>query len=159
VPVIKGELWKLVDHPAIYTVTTNASINKQGALVMGRGAALQAKQRIPGIEFEAADAILAWNKETGHDLTIPYGFLIVRPPRPDKSKFGFAIFQVKYQWDHPADPNLISCSLSCLRYTAYTNKDLTIRMNYPGIGFGRLPISEVEPMLTDLPKNVFVTYK
>ncbi|KKK79008.1 hypothetical protein LCGC14_2837860, partial [marine sediment metagenome] len=56
-PITRGELWKPVEHPAIYVVTTNASVNKRGELVMGRGAALQATQRIPGIAVEAAEIV------------------------------------------------------------------------------------------------------
>jgi len=157
-PVIKNELWKAVSGPAIYAVTTSASITKDGRLVMGRGAALQAVQRIPGIAYEAAQAIITSREQAGHLPHIPYGFLIVRPPRPEEGKYGFGIFQVKDHWERAADLNIISCSMACLRYYAHSNPDITIRMNYPGIGYGKLFISSVAPLLTDLPKNVYIFY-
>lgn len=41
------DLWKPVEN-AVYIVTTNSTIRKDGALVMGRGAALEATQSYPG---------------------------------------------------------------------------------------------------------------
>lgn len=47
---IKGNLWEQKDADAI-CVTTNGFCRKDGACVMGRGCALEAKNLYPGIEY------------------------------------------------------------------------------------------------------------
>ena len=84
-PIIRGELWQLVEHPAVYVVTTNASVNNSGELVMGRGAALQATQRIPGIALEAA-SLVDYRLGLLNRDDKPYGFVLVRQPRPEEKK-------------------------------------------------------------------------
>jgi len=163
-PIQHGDLWKPAPHPAIYTVTTNASINSNGELVMGRGAAYQATQRIPGIAKEAAEVVSAFRgyftmtPESKREIS-PYGFLVVRYPRPDEGKYGFGIFQVKETWDQPAQLPLIQLSMNTLRQYAHWNKGVTIRLNFPGIGNGKLSRSEVQPILRDLPENIHIFYK
>jgi hypothetical protein len=157
-PITRGELWQPVEHPAIYVVTTNASINKHGELVMGRGAALQATKRIPGIAKEAAKVIthrLGLLHREGND----YGFVLVRQPRPEEGKYGFGVFQVKKTWDQRATIPLISFSMNILRLYILSKKNITIRMNYPGIGNGGLPKGQVSLLLQDLPKNLHIFYK
>ncbi len=157
-PITRGELWQTVPHPAIYVITTNASINKKGELVMGRGAALQATQRIPGIAKEAAE-IITYRLGLLHREGKDYGFVVVRQPRPEEEKYGFGVFQVKKTWDRPATIPLISMSMNILRMYALSKRSLTIRMNYPGIGFGGLPKGQVSLLLQDLPENLHIFYK
>ena len=164
-PVKQEELWTPQSHPGLYLVTTNSSINRNGELVMGRGAALQATKRIPGIAKEAAQKILEWRKKSGRH---EYLLLIIREPRPLEGRYGFGIFQVKTIWNAPADLHLISTSLNVLRTYAYGRPELSIRMNYPGIGYGHLSRKAVgtvlEPNLKQgihpaIPKNVTVCFK
>ncbi len=157
-PITRGELWQLVEHPAVYVVTTNASVNNSGELVMGRGAALQAAQRIPGIALEAA-SLVDYRLGLLNRDDKPYGFVLVRQPRPEEGKYGFGIFQVKHAWDQPAKISLISHAMDILRMYALDKRDVTIRMNYPGIGLGGLPKSQVNLLLQDLPENLHIFYK
>lgn len=164
-PVKKEELWTPQPYPGLYLVTTNSSINKRGELVMGRGAALQATKRIPSIAKEAAQKILEWREKSGRH---EYLLLIIREPRPAQNRYGFGIFQVKTIWNAPADLQLISASLNALRTYAYGRPELSIRMNYPGIGYGGLSRKIVgtiiEPKLMKgiyptIPKNVTICFK
>jgi hypothetical protein len=125
---------------------------------MGRGAALQATQRIPGIAVEAAE-VVDYRLGLLNRTEKPYGFILVRQPRPEEEKYGFGIFQVKYTWDQPAKIPLISLSMNILRMYALDKKHVTIRMNYPGIGFGRLPKGQVSLLLQDLPENLHIFFK
>jgi len=140
----------------MYVVTTNATITLKGKLVMGRGAAEQATKRLKGIQKEAADVIKfhAWiNRLSKPPL---YGFLPVRLPRPEEGKYGFGIFQVKSHYSNKADLDIISTSASGLRVWALENSEVTIRMNYPGIGNGRLDKSSVIALIRGLPDNVYI---
>lgn len=164
-PVKQEELWTPQPHPGLYLITANSSINKRGELVMGRGAAKQAAERIPGIAKEAAQKILEWRKKSGQQ---EYLLLIIREPQPLEGRYGFGIFQVKTEWNNIADLHLISTSLNALRTYAYGRPELFIRMNYPGIGHGHLSRKAVgvvlEPNLKQgthpaIPKNVTVCFK
>jgi len=140
--------------PGMIAVSTNHSISKSGALVMGRGAALQAKQRIPGIDLECGEAIRSFQQRCDG----PYGFLVVRPPTD--SKIGFGIFQVKYHWAEAAALELIWYSAEGLAKWAKDHSDCAIRMNFPGIGNGHLSRQEVLPIIQDvLPQNVAVCHR
>ncbi len=125
---------------------------------MGRGAALQAAKRIPGIAVEAAE-IVDYRLGLLNRAEQPYGFVLVRQPRPEEGKYGFGIFQVKQAWDQPAKIPLISLSMNILRMYALEKKHITIRMNYPGIGNGKLPKGQVSLLLQDLPKNLHIFFK
>lgn len=153
----KEELWKEQAHPGLYIVTTNQTLKNDGSLVMGRGAALQAKERIPGIALEAGRVILEWQSKHGQD--IPYGFKIVRPPRPFEGLFGFGILQVKWQYFEGATTQLIACSMGMLINYCLSNPEVNVRMNRPGTGYGRLTVKEVAPLLKNSPKNLTICYK
>ena len=140
-----------VTLPVTYVVTTNAFVKKTGELVMGRGAAFQATQRIPNIATECADAINAHSKS--------YGFLPVR--EATSALAGFGIFQVKLNWWDDADLELIRISSGILLRAATENPEMKYRLNYPGIGNGNLDQADVEPVIAELVArpNVTVVYR
>lgn len=153
--VIRDELWRHPGMPGMIVVTTNSTLrHHEGSLVMGRGAALEAVMRIPRIDVECGRAIAAFAFVYGHDK---YGFLPVRIPTSEK--VGFGIFQVKHFWGDPADLSLIEHAVLILVGYANMNPDINIRMNYPGIGNGKLQRAEVEPLLAPLPDNVTICCK
>lgn len=143
--ILVEELFVKKPLPIVYIVTTNSYIRRDGSLVMGRGAALEATKRIPGIDSEAGKLI-------PHLGT--YGFIIVRTPLDYTA--GFGLFQVKYKFDDPADLELIKYSADKLTSLATREKNCQFRMNYPGIGFGHLTREVVEPLLSELPDNVTI---
>lgn len=125
---------------------------------MGRGAAFQATQRIPGIAKESAE-IITYRLGLLHREGNDYGFVVVRQPRPEEGKYGFGVFQVKKTWDQRATIPLISFSMNILRMYVLSKRNITIRMNMPGVGNGRLSKSQVLPLLQDLPKNLHIFFK
>lgn len=147
--IVREELWKHPGHPGMIIVTTNAIVKANGALVMGRGAARQARDRIPEIDLECGTAA----RQAAHR----YGFHVVRPPTG--GKVGFGIFQVKYHYKELANLELIE--LAVKKLTNYANEfpDVAIRMNYPGIGHGGLTRQEVEPLLLSLPDNITICWR
>lgn len=133
---VVGDLWKIkADYLGI---TTNGYVTKAGDAVMGRGVALQAKQRFPGIERRLGVAI----KAGGNRLHL------LEP--------GLFSFPVKHNWWERADLNLIHQSTSELRELANRLPDRTFAIPLPGTGNGRLKPEEVWPLLQELPDNVTV---
>lgn len=151
VKIVEEDLWKSPGHPGLIAVTTCSDIER-GKLIMGAGAAYQATERIHGIREECAIAIMKASRK-------PYGFLVVRPPKPEESKTGFGIFQTKEWYAKMSNEYLIEASAKYLAEYANANPDVNIRLNYPGIGYGTLTKAEVEPLLVNLPDNVTVCYK
>lgn len=135
-----GTDWKL---PDVYLFTGNPVIKQNGAIVMGRGAAKQVRDRWPGL-----DQI--------------FGQLIHE--HPDRNVISVVIgeeqvigwFKVKDHWAEPAKLSLISDSCQSLTAMAVTSPDLTFHLNFPGVGNGRLTEEEVLPVLETMPDNVIV---
>ena len=146
--IVREELWIKTPGLTTYVVTTNASVKTNGELVMGRGAAAQAVARLPRIAKQCGDHI-------DHGMT--YGFLMIHAP--SYSHPGFGIFQVKKYWMDDADLGLIAIATSDLLQYAKANPLVNIRMNYPGIGNGKLSRANVEPLLTDLADYVTICYR
>ena len=151
--IVQEDLWTLVDLPALYVVTTNSTIKTNGALIMGRGAALELKTRVLGIDLECGDVIRDFARDHRHKN---YGFQVVREPTEDKA--GIGIFQVKHHYKDKATLGLIRNSVQALAQWALAHPEVNVRLNYPGIGHGRLKREDVEPLLEALPENVTVCY-
>ena len=56
---VKGDLWKLTpeERPALKLITTNGQTRKDGACVMGRGCARQARDMLPGIDYKLGELL------------------------------------------------------------------------------------------------------
>ena len=169
--IVREELWRHPGFPGMIVVTTNATIRYAGSLVMGCGAALQAVKRIPGIDMECGQAVkaaidrsvlnyqLAGEPAPSQYAWAGYYFLAVRHPKPKEMKVGFGIFQVKVHYSQRAELELIRRSTSMLDKYARHHSGTQIRMNYPGIGAGRLPRGKIEPLLKKLPDNVTICWR
>jgi len=149
-----GEMFDFrFECPDILLVTANAGTNKKGALIMGRGAALQAKSIFPGID-------LTFGRLVSYHLLLegpkpkPYGVIVA----PTQTKPGIiGIFQVKWRFNTPASLELIRFSCETLRRKATGIwKGKTIWLNFPGIGNGQLLKDQVWPLISGLPDNVTI---
>ena len=150
--IYEGDLW--APGADLIIVTANAMLRQDGALVMGRGAAFQATKRYSKeIQFLAGNAIHNICGSGGY-----YGFIEL-----DLSTVGhdtrLGLLQVKYNWFDTADLGLITQSVSKLTKVATSMPHRIFRVNYPGIGNGRLSVEEVQPILEGLPENVEVVHK
>lgn len=146
----KGNM--LDSNPDILLFTGNATIKKDGCLVMGAGAALQVLNRYPGIDAELGGMISNFYKCNPQDL--PYGLMIHYLPG-DGPYVG--VFQVKWLYSNAASLPLIKSSTGMLdRIVRGRWKSITVAMNFPGIGLGRLDRSVVLPVIEVLPDNVEV---
>ncbi|MGE5221061.1 MAG: hypothetical protein ACM3PY_01405 [Omnitrophica WOR_2 bacterium] len=152
-PVIQDELWRNPGNPGMIVVSSHSWIDEEGRLFMGYGQAKEAIRRIPEIERECAEMIRAYAVDR------IYGFIPVRPSRPKENIVGFGLFQTRYRWDEPADPDLIKYSMDCLREYAQQNNRLKIRMNFPGVNNEGLPADQVAHLLIPVPATVTVCHQ
>jgi len=125
---IRGNLWQ---QPGAKCITTNGNVNRRGEAVMGRGCALQAKQRYPKLAQEFAARILA---EGNHVYYFP--------------AYQLYTFPVKHNWHDKADLKLIERSAHELVAAAdqYTPGAVTV-LPRPGCGNGQLSWSDVYPVI------------
>jgi len=152
--IVQEELWLPCD---MHVVTTNSTTRRDGALVMGRGAARQAIGKFDWLQQAAGKHILQTCKSGGF-----YGFIWFVPRNWDANanlETDIGLLQVKYHWSSEASVELIGRSLVVLSQFADAEPDRQIRMNYPGIGNGRLQRGDVESTLKLLPDNVTVCYR
>lgn len=132
----------------LVVVTTNSSINKYGELIMGRGAAKEAKDRFPLLPKVAGEVVRNLKRMSMND----YGFVFFNCFRLP------AIFQVKHSFYDKAKLGLIKISTKMLNDFALKNREKSISMNFPGIGYGGLGKEEILPIISVLPDNVSVHF-
>lgn len=126
-----GDLWEM---PAdLRVITTNPAINAKNQAVMGRGCALEAKRRIPGLEYRFAG------------LLREHGNRVMRLARYRGADL--ASFPVKHHWKQEADPELIRSSARQLAALADKFGYERVVLPRPGCGNGRLLWSDVRPVL------------
>ena len=142
----KGNIWDDIKNTDVLVVTTNSFIKRNGELVMGRGFALQVKNRFPKVPLLLGEKIRGRKK---------YGFITVKN---ETLPFIIGAFQVKYHFKDKADIELIKFSTQKLREFAENNSDKKIKMNFPGIGNGKLKneYKEILEIISILPNNVEV---
>lgn len=139
---VRGNLW---DAGADYfVITTNGALRKDGAAVMGRGVALQAMKRYPGLEYSLGRRI---QLRGNHVSAI--GRLIS--------------FPVKHHWREMADLKLIRRSAEELAVYVTGQRHLgypieQVAMPRPGCGNGRLDWKDVKPLIKDVLDDRFVVY-
>ena len=123
-------------------ITTNGFVRRDGACVMGRGIALQAKRRYPSVEYRIGEAI----RSQGNHVYM-MGDLCT--------------FPVKHNWWEKADLDLIRRSAQELAELARQYPDMVFAMPHPGCHNGGRDWSEVKPLLESvLPDNIhIVDYK
>jgi len=138
--IVYGDLWD--SDCDIKAVTTNSFVRKDGALVMGRGAALQAARKFPELPFVAGQKLL-WKR--GH-LSC-YGWLYL-------PELNLGLFQVKRHWKDDAEPRLIRYATEHLCEFLQRHSAVTVALNFPGIGNGRLNLDLVKPIVDLLPDSV-----
>lgn len=134
---ITGNLWDYINDGWI-VITTNGIVNAKGGCVMGRGTALQAKRRYPGLDIRIGNMI---KKRGNHVWIFDMGYDITGAPTR------IVTFPVKHHWQEPADLQLIAQSAKELKSKLGSSKAYMPR---PGCGNGGLSWDEVRPILVDL---------
>ncbi len=120
---VQGNLWDYHKQGNWIVITTNGTIRKDGACVMGRGVALQAKTRFPKLPYELGELLEAH----GNKLFMFGEYKIITLP-------------VKHNWFEVADLNLIEEGLKELATVREDSGGLisgTIYMVRPGCSNGK----------------------
>lgn len=138
-------MWSAFNDVDLFLITTNSFITGHGHLVMGGGIAGEAASRWPKLSKVLGELI---SYRYGHLGT--YG-LLVSEYWPEK-KLG--LFQTKRSHADKSDLTLIETSTNNLLQWLDQHKDVTVALNYPGVGLGWLKESDVEPIISKLPRNV-----
>ncbi len=147
-PIFKtGNMWSAYDNADLFVITTNAAIKRNGALVMGRGIARQARNRFPGLDAALGRRILSICGNQGL-----YGLII--SPRWPEARLG--AFQVKRHYSQLASLELIRHSTAALCAWCVEHPDASVHLNFPGIGNGRLRREDVLPIVAQLPDQVAI---
>lgn len=142
-----GDMWSVWNSADLFVITTNSTLRVDGALVMGRGSARQARNRFPGIAAALGRAIANRCGSGG-----VYG-LLVSPSWPDAK---LAAFQVKTDWRTAADLDLIRHATAMLTDWCAAHPDSQVHLNLPGAGNGKLSRDVVIPIISALPDTVTI---
>ena len=142
--ILYGDMFEDEELYTYVLVTANNSFTKDGRLVMGKGAALDLKKRVPDIDRVFADLL---RTRTTNNF---YGFILW-------GRYG--IFQTKYNFKDPSPLELVRASTNALIKFAKSHKNWSFAMNFPGIGAGGLTYEEVFLIVTKLPDNVYLYIK
>ena len=131
---VRGNLWTY-PNADVRVITTNGTVKKDGTCVMGRGCALEAKQRYPEMPLKLGRKI----REQGNRV-----FLLLDDPV-------ILSFPVKHHWFERADINLIHDSANMLRLGVdYHPGVRVVVMPRPGCGNGGLRWEDVKPILAPI---------
>lgn len=137
---IQGNPWSFHSSGYPIVITTNGSVKKDGSAVMGRGVALQANMKLPGLAL-AVGAHLS--SRGNHVFWLP--------------QFNLFTFPVKREWSQAAIPELIAqSSTELLRLVDQYVPTATIYMPRPGCGNGWLDWGIVKPVISDVLDDRFV---
>ena len=148
----KADLW-VVDAD-LRVISTNPVTRNDGAAVMGRGCAKEAKERFPGLEYHFGRLLdKHGNRVMRLAETAPDGTHALGLFSKDRTGTVLASFPVKKHWREEAMPELIRRSADQLLALADKFGYERIALPRPGCGNGRLLWADVkvllEPVLDD----------
>ena len=159
---LRGNIWDLAGPHDIICITTNGSVTKSGAAVMGRGIALEAKRRYPGIENILGRNIQLYGNIVQYIIDGIYSFPVKcrgMVPGPNRDQYVVNHMRGKFKdtddipgWALKAHDWLIRDS--CVQLVELLQNDARdVYIGRPGVGAGELPWEDVksiiEPVLVD----------
>lgn len=151
---VQAELFE--SRADVILVSANAFVTRKHRLVMGRGAAMELRDRFT-VDMEHGEHGIDWdfgqllrNRALKH-VTSAYdrrrllaggcvhpNYGVITISRYRGAHQGFGLFQVKHHWQEAASLALIRASARHLQLFVATHPGMTVAMNFPGIGNGRL---------------------
>ena len=146
---VHSDLWNAItDGFNIIVITTNGAVRKDGAAIMGRGVALQAKKRYLGIEYVLGRLI----RENGNHVNLITG----NTPK-------IVSFPVKHHWRQKADLKLINQSVLELvqlinKLPPLSYRSCNIALPRPGCGNGQLRWEDVRSIIRPILNDRFTVY-
>lgn len=138
-----GNAIQLAKNYNILCVTTNGTLRKDGACVMGRGIAKTIKELYPNVPYVLGKLIKQNGNITQHIITTKHNVDLVA-------------FPVKHNWYETADIELIK--RSCIQLIKYADGK-TVLLPRPGCGNGKLDWQQVKPIIEKiLPDNIYIVH-
>lgn len=129
--IARGNIW---DHPApIKCITTNGIVKADGRLVMGKGVALQAAERYPGLDLALGRYVTQYGNRPCYFQNI-----------------GLISFPTKHDWHDPSSLSLIYASAQEVLSISWTYNLKDIILPPPGCGNGGLRWEQVGPVLSQV---------
>lgn len=133
-----GNIWDMQGDTIV--ITTNGTVKKNGECVMGRGIALEAKEKYPWIPKYLGSAISLYGNQV-------YALGAI-PSEVDNRGWKYLLsFPVKHNWQEKADLQLIEDSAEGLFEMAKALDLKDILVPRPGCGNGQLSWEDVKPIL------------
>lgn len=145
----KADLWDYLKVGAVICVTTNGQV-RNGANVMGKGCAKEARDRCPGVAFRIGNLI---KQHDNRCFRLPMGMLVGFPPQ---GEWTLVAFPTKHHWREPSDPKLIIDSCEQLVAMADKFEWTEVVMPRPGCGNGQLNWVDVKEMIEPMLDNRFL---
>ena len=144
-----GNMWSVFGKTDLWLFTGNSCVTKGGELVMGRGLALEVKNKCPGIA--RMFGIMIGSRQPVYGLKVPSeeSTILTGGQR-------VGVFQVKQHFKDAASLALIGYSVIRLKGYIKVVSPKRIDLNFPGIGYGKLPREQVLPVIDELPDCVHV---
>lgn len=125
-----GDIWDWHADGVWVAITTNSDIRRDGACVMGRGVALEAKTRYPQLPYQ----ISAGLRHGGNHVQVFPEYRLITLP-------------VKRHWYEQADIELIRQSATELAASSF---EINVALVRPGCGNGGLKWDDVKPVIADV---------
>lgn len=148
--LVKGDLWNETLTADLILFPGNSNVDRFGALVMGAGCALEAKERWPWLPKKIGADLRAQKKTSGE-------YLLWIPEEWDEPGARVGVLQTKKLWFVPSNLPLIARSLTRLQETLAARPEITrVALAMPGVGCGGLRREDVLPLLLPLPDTCYV---
>lgn len=143
---VTGNIWD-AQVDAI-CVTTNGITKRDGRAVMGKGIALEAVKRFPGIDITLGSFLIDFGNRVHH---------IYSCLKSERSE-NIVSFPTKHHWRDKSDIDLIL--ISCRQLIELTNREKWSKVALPrvGCGNGGLTWTLVKTMISDLLDDRFIIY-
>ncbi len=144
-------MWTELGKAKVILFTANSTVTERGHLVMGGGAALQAKMLVPSAPEAFGQYLISNNL-----INKKFDLMILENDKRTIDTTGTIIgaFQTKYEVWKPSEYKYVIDSVDALaKVCGRYNK---VVLNMPGIGLGGLERERVLPLLKDLPDNVII---
>lgn len=139
---VTGDIWDFHKKGYWIVITTNGNVKANGEAVMGKGIALQAKQRYPELPKLLGDAMV-FRRYLQTEVLADYKIIA---------------YPVKYDWREKASIDLIGMSAyELVKWVNFAeDQKLPIYMVRPGCGAGQLDWKDVKPILEKYLDDRFV---
>uniref|UniRef100_A0A6M3X5E3 Macro domain-containing protein n=1 Tax=viral metagenome TaxID=1070528 RepID=A0A6M3X5E3_9ZZZZ len=136
-----GDIWKA--NCNIICITTNGIVKKNGELVMGKGIALQAKQRYPRLAKH-------WGRYVNMSGNVPHMY--------EFNDVKLLSFPTKNNWMDKSDMSLIKSSTQLIANRSDLWYYKSIALPRPGCGNGGLKWEDVKKEIEPILDDRFIVY-